>query len=196
MRGVSKVNSYFRTIANLTVAGTVFLTGCSNVIGPRYDRAPEDSYMIRSSASSSGLEFGSNDPYSDENYNCPTSPNVVPDYDYLFDGSGQYRVCKKKDSDSDILIHGRTSLSNSICIFPAHFVDVTTVYTRPDPMAPALPWFKCFQIAEAGIFASFPNTSFNAVFIVERGAEYQMRDCLKNGGNYYTCPSYSFGKFR
>jgi len=55
---------------------------------------------------------------------------------------------------------------------------------------------EAFQIAEAGIFASFPNTSFNAVFIVERGAEYQMRDCLKNGGNYYTCPSYSFGKFR
>lgn len=129
--------------------------------------------------------------YSEGMYQCPYSPNVTPDYDRYLDGSGHYNVCYHRDSREKILVHGRTRESDTICIYPVEIVDEQHVYVKPD--AQGLPWNTCVQVADTGVHAEFAGASFNAVIVVERHLNQQMRECLIGVGS---CPDYSFGRFR
>lgn len=118
---------------------------------------------------------------------CPDHPDVIPDYDSVRDGSGHFTVCSNPKDATSVLIHGEISHGSSICVFPALVVD--------DSNVSALPNWKCVPATEGGAMVSFPGFKFNAAFIVTNHERDQMRACLVQG-NYYLCPSYSFGKFR
>lgn len=166
----------------------VATTGCGNILKPYVPRAPEGSYG-RSPASVRPSTGGS-----PQGYACPDSPNVVPDYDYERDGTGQFSVCHNRDSQADILVHGSISQGTSICIFPAQVIDDQHIYVKPDVQT-GLPWSQCVEVTDQGAYARFEGISWNAAFIVESIHKSQMQSCLF-GGNYYGCPRYSFGRFR
>lgn len=161
------------------------LGGCGGVIKPVIPRALENSYQLNASTSADtdSLE-----------YHCPANPNIIPDYDYQLDGTGRYSACYHKTEKSKILIHGKTGQNDTICIFPAQIIDSKHVYTKPDTQTGG-PWHQCVSISNSGVFADFPNIEYNGLFIVESNDELQMSRCLI-GGNYYSCPTYSFGRFR
>jgi hypothetical protein len=127
-------------------------------------------------------------------YRCPSSTNVFPDEEYALNGGGRYTVCTTSKSAANILVHGTTSRSNRVCIYPAQVIDEQHVYVKPDTST-GLPWHQCSEISDLGVPASFPNINYNAVFIVEGPDESAMTSCLM-GGNYFACPEYSFGQFR
>ncbi len=130
----------------------------------------------------------------DANYTCPQSANTLPDYDYKNDGSGKYTVCEKKDSTAEILIHGKTSEYGAVCVFPVQVIDESHIYVKPD-VATGLPMVTCYEATKRGVYAKFAGVRFNATFIVEYQYANAMRACLLSG-NYYTCPNYSYGRFR
>jgi hypothetical protein len=130
----------------------------------------------------------------DPNYTCPDNPNVVPDYDWYHDGSEQFTVCPKNTSIYDILVHGKTHSSDTICVYPTQVIDSQHVYVKPD-VTTGLPLSVCIKIADTGVYANFDQINFNAAFIVEQPDDAAMRTCLYQG-NYTNCPRYSFGKFR
>jgi hypothetical protein len=169
------------------------VTGCGNLDASRY-RAPSDSY---GSVQASLDPLGTASSGLDKNFLCPSTANVVPDYDRDFDGSGFYRVCPSTISPYDVLIHGRTHASDTICVIPAEYIDATHVYLKPLVQGgqPQVSCLNAAQSAGAGVLATFPATRYNAVFIVESQYKDAMMACLP-GGNYLFCPPYSFGKFR
>ncbi|OFZ21749.1 MAG: hypothetical protein A2X94_15795 [Bdellovibrionales bacterium GWB1_55_8] len=178
----SKLISFFPALA-----ATVLLSACGNLSVPSVKKVPAGSYVT-------GPLVSADSPTTDDGFTCPSKPNVVPDYDWSFDDSGQYTVCQKRESRADIKIHGTTSDSNTICIFPVQYVDDEHIYTKPD-LTTGAPLAQCIQISPAGVFANFPDINFNAVFIVEKPYLAQMKTCLA-AGNYYGCPAYSYGVFR
>jgi hypothetical protein len=135
-------------------------------------------------------------PDAERNFRCPDSPNAKPDYDRDFDGSGFYRVCPSLVSPYDVLIRGKTHSSDTICVWPAEYINQGTVYLKPDRPG-GTPQVSCYNIHDNpnGVLASFLATRYNSVFVVEGQYKDQMAACLP-GGNYFLCPPYSFGKFR
>jgi hypothetical protein len=140
----------------------------------------------------------------DPEFSCPSSPNVVPDYDYDLDGSGYYNVCYHRTSQADIKFTGRTASSNVVCVFPAEYVNATNIFVKPDVDAGTnAPWYQCRELTgspdgatSSGVRMSFPGIRWNAAFIVEgTQAALEMQRCLAQN-NYYACPRYSFGIFR
>lgn len=131
---------------------------------------------------------------SEDDYACPSTSNIEPDYDRWLDGSMTFTACKHLDSAFKILIHGKTRASDTICVYPAQYIDQRNVYLKPD-LSGTGPLHQCMQISAAGVFVDFDRVNYNAVFIVEKSDESQMTNCLA-GGNYALCPIYSFGRFR
>jgi len=130
-------------------------------------------------------------------YTCPGSPNVVPDYDWAFNGTGYYTVCPSKSNLSDILVHGTPVAGTGVCIFPAEIAANGQVFAKPDvTKADGSPWVQCVQPGADGVHASFPGINWNAAFIVDVADVQQMGLCIQ-GGIYSYCPkNYSFGAFR
>lgn len=127
-------------------------------------------------------------------YECPTSNNVIPNYDVHFNGTDYFMVCPSVKAKSDILIHGTTYSSNTICVFPIQYNSYNNIYPFTDTTT-GLPAVQCVQAATSGAFVSFPGLSYNAVMIVEQPSEAQLSSCL-SADNFYACPFYSFGQFR
>lgn len=177
------MTQHFKTlIATLAL----LLTGCGQVYRNSLPQSLLGSYSVNNPSSS--FTINSNQ------FACPSSPNVLPDYDSRLDGTGRYTVCATPSSKSRILVHGKTTSSKQICIYPAQVIDQKHVYVKPD-LSTNLPWNQCSEIIDGGVTAQFDSIEFNAVFIVEEPDQAQMTSCLI-GGNYYSCPTYSFGKFR
>ena len=161
-------------------------SGCGQIINTHQDVAPGTSYQHISLTHST--------PPMDDGYQCPQKDNVVPDYDYQFDGTGFFKVCVNPISNYLIKIHGSTPSGGAICVFPAQIVDSRHTFTKPDNIG--APMFTCYEINKTGIVADFEKTNFNAAFIVDEKDREQMQYCLM-GGNYFACPkNYSFGRFR
>lgn len=178
--GLSKI-----TPTTLAITLAIALVGCGRLT-PGQLRVSASTWNPGSSTVS--------DPDSD--YNCPSGNNVVPEYDWSRDGSGQFQVCASKTNLDDILIHGKTASETQICVFPAQYQDSLHVYVKPDPKQPDLAWSTCVDTANAAqVILTFQDANYNAVFIVENSARSQMTSCLMQG-NSQLCPSYSFGKFR
>lgn len=184
----ASIRFFFSSSRSLAAAAAVLgiaLTGCGKLSNRYVARAPSSSYNV----SSSSYTVATNSDYA-----CPDSPNVVPDYDQLHDGSGYFTVCPSRAQKSDVLVHGEIAAGSQVCIFPAQVIDDAHIYVKPD-LQTGLPWVQCTDVAETGIYGSFPGINWNAAFIVSNLEKDQMRSCLATG-NYYACPSYSFGRFR
>jgi hypothetical protein len=137
---------------------------------------------------------------SDQNaltYNCPSQANVVPDYDWDFNGTGYYTVCPSKNNLSDILVHGNAPIQGPICVFPAQIASNGQVFAKPDVNKnDGSPWVQCLSPGNDGVHMSFTGISWNAAFIVDAADVQQMSLCIQ-GGIYMYCPKhYSFGSFR
>lgn len=188
-RHFDKKHFNFKTVAALLAA---LLSGCANFLTGPDKIGSKD-------VGNAGAEVLSYDPV---DYNCPYSPNVVPDYDWMLDGSGHFEVCSHKENQTDLLVHGQTHYSDEICLFPAEVVNSTgQIFLKLDLATNGL-LYKCIQADEGGVAARFDFTNFNALFIVEKPYLNQMLSCLSGpaGPSYFACPNnpgyYSYGRFR
>lgn len=127
-------------------------------------------------------------------FQCPSNPNVLPEYDQHLDGTGQYTACASTASTADLLLHGQTVSSTAICVYPAQYVDATHIFTKPDPSTGA-PIYSCQEISPDGVKVSFPSVNYNMVFVVEQPNRQAMSNCLITH-DYTSCPVYSYGRFR
>lgn len=178
----------FRKLALAAVALLLPLSGCGDLRYRNGTFAPAESQ----GRTGQGL-LGATDSLGAGTFACPSSPNVVPDYDWAFDGSGFYQVCPHLSSASSMLIAGDTGASATVCAFPANYVSESELYTKPD--ATGGPQYKCFSVPQGGGQLTFEETNFNSVFIVAKADRSQMTKCLM-ARNFHYCPAYSFGLFR
>lgn len=134
----------------------------------------------------------------EENFDCPFEDNVTPMEDWMLDGSGHFEVCPSKKNAAEILIHGQTYASDTICVFPVEWIDSSSVFVKPDLTNGAI-LYKCGKATSKGTTVKFENTDYNSVFIVESPYVQQFLKCAEGKD---VCPEtpytgyYSFGKFR
>jgi hypothetical protein len=176
------------------IVSAIALSACANTVKPNIVMGTQVAALTQQPFTAGGLNE------SDANaaaYNCPSSANVVPDYDWLFNGTGYYQVCPSKSNLSDILVHGTPPAAGPVCIFPAEIASNGQVYAKPDVNKnDGSPWVQCITPGVDGVHASFPGISWNAAFIVAGQDVQQMSLCIQ-GGIYSYCPkNYSFGSFR
>src|SRR5262249_30566162 len=125
---------------------------------------------------------------------CPQSANVIPDYDTNLNGTDLFTVCTSKQNNYDLLIHGTTESSPTICIYPATYADATHIYYKPDVQTGG-PLVTCVAAQSGGDKVSFNGINYNYVFIVEQPYEDQMTTCLTTM-SYEQCPHFSAGQIR
>jgi hypothetical protein len=171
-----------------TALGLCLASSACGVTPQQY--ASKDSYNRGYSADMSGLT----DPSEQGSFSCPVSANVTPHYDWNLDGTDFFTVCTSKDSAYDLIIHGKTHDSSTVCVYPLQYYSSSQIVWKAD--AQGFPMVKCQEISGAGngIAVTFDKTNFNALIIVEGPDSDQMRLCLTN--NNVPCPHYSYGKFR
>jgi hypothetical protein len=134
--------------------------------------------------------------YTDPNagYNCPGSPNVTPDSDTNLDGTDYFTVCTSKTADDNLLVHGSTEHSGTICVIPVMGSDDQNMQPVADPSSHQL-LMQCVSASSSGASVSFSSAQFNGVLIVESQDANGMISCMYSG-DYNTCPNYSFGMIR
>ncbi len=181
----------------LSLLGT--LASCGSMIAPSGISAPSGSYSAHVPAYNPTPDT---DP---RNYNCPSSPNLVPTNDQA--STQFFTVCPYRNAATGTLLEvaqGNTAYSSNpmICIFAAN--QETTVsngryVVRPtwvsDPADPTEPLFRCVDVSQLPAFVALPSTGrgqWNAALTVQKGTEFQMVACLK-ARNPANCPPYSFG---
>ena len=179
-----------KLLSLLLAASAMTLGGCGNFSNSRRVIAPESTYNPQGTVNEYSAAL------SDTSYDCPLYPNVTPDYDYDFDGSGHYTICKSRETQETVQIQGRTSLSDTICVFPTQYVNEDNSFWKPDPYNGG-PLSTCTTVNDTeGVYLTFAGITFNAVFVVDKSYRMQMATCLA-AGNYNLCPKYySYGRFR
>ncbi len=179
--------------ASLTLI--VGLTGCGNIGPSGGRRAPEDAY-------SRGLTTqGFADPQSYGATACQDRPyNVKPRSSSSYNGSGNYTACAIDGQSASVELHGETTSSDTICVFPGQYYapdqynDYPRVVWKVDQNG--FPMYKCQSISNAGgSLFTFNLTNYDFVYVVELPWKDQMRTCLLQG-NEYLCPNYASGRFR
>lgn len=173
------------------------LSACGNV--GSYDRTKiSTNYSTQSSASGGTTGNGYQNYLSeDPNYSCPLQSNVNPSYDpsvtALYD---HFTACTNKYNQTDIVVHGETSRSTTICAFPVQYVNDQQIVWIKDSTTNK-PIVKCQspESGKDGIYIRMTTSQYNALIIVESPDESAMSNCLSTG-NRYACPLFSFGKIR
>jgi len=137
-------------------------------------------------------------------YDCPFEANVSPSYNYDVNGSRHYKVCTPLADKSvfKVLLHGRPSYGDNVCVFPIQESNPADVRGRIDPSTKKAV-VRCFSTAkyhrtpDEGVELSFDGVIFNAALIVDGVDVAAMDYCLRNGLlKNPECPRYSYGKFR
>jgi hypothetical protein len=170
------------------------LTACANTVHRSVVTGNENSALTAQPFMPDGLNESAADAAA---FNCPDQPNVVPDYDWNFNGTGSFTVCPSNSNLSDVLVSGTSVVAGPVCIFPAQITSSGTVVAEQNPNnANGTPWVQCVTPGDDGVHASFPGINWNAAFIVDAQDVTQMSLCIQ-GGIYSYCPkNYSFGSFR
>lgn len=191
-RSFESLRQKLAVAASLTLI--IGLTGCGN-IGGSGRRAPEDAYSR--ALSSNGLA----DPDSIGVTRCQDRPyNVTPRSSSSYDGSGSYTACAITGQAYSVELHGETTTSETLCVFPAQYYppdqynDYPRVAWKID--SNGFPLYKCQDISnENGSLFTFNLTNYDFVYVVELPWKDPMRTCLLQG-NEYLCPNFASGKFR
>lgn len=173
----------------------VITTGCGNVFGPGANSISVKG--IGNNDTSTGVDPWGND----NNYSCSDNYNITPNNSSYSDRTGYYSVCTALGVANywNILVHGKTSTSDTICVFPAQEgTDGDFAWIR-DP-ARNEPTSLCAPATASGAYFSFPTLSrakigFNSVMIVEAPDLESMKRCLVQHFNTQ-CPNFSSGRFR
>ena len=162
-------------------------TGCGNV-GPHAGTTLQP--LSGAAAGTSPVQMASltNVP---SNYACPAQPNVVPTYDWTFDGTGDFTVCRDNGSLYSIFILGSVSTSPTVCVFPVQHVTATRLVYKLD--VNGQPMYQCANTEQEGIEMTFNLTNFDGVFIVAAQDKNSMIACFMSPGTV-NCPHYAQGK--
>lgn len=175
----------YNSLANhpLYPYGTVYATGYAS-----------GDYGMGGNFDPSSLYYGSQ-----QGFQCPASPNIVPAGGTNgVGGRDAYTACPNPQLPTALLVHGQTTVSTVVCVFPAQVsAGASQAYAEPDPST-GLPLYQCVDTSllpdpTEGIQFQF-STTFNAVFIVEGPDATTMQQCLASGVPS-ACPPYSYGKF-
>ena len=171
-------------------------TGCGNLLPSGVIHSPGYTVQSLSSKSSSSVDSFGND----SNYECDGLRTVVPQRGTSTDGSGYYSVCPSVDATQDwnILLHGKTVQSGTVCVFPSQTSFSGGISWIKDPNT-GRPAFLCAPTTASGAYYNFPSLAkakigFNSVIVIEAPEAPQMLRCIEQNFSY--CPDYSFGKFR
>ncbi|MEO7161888.1 MAG: hypothetical protein ABI041_03105 [Bdellovibrionia bacterium] len=176
-------------IALLIISIPVSLSiGCGRINASNINYAPANSTAFSGFSPSNKIAAS---------FSCPGVPNVVPNLDETVDGSDYFTVCTSKTigNFSDLLITGRFSSNNSLCVVPVQMLDPTHFMPKLD--AQKNPVYTCSAPTADGVLVSNPSAnsaSFNSIIIVESPELNNLVRCIQN--NFTNCPNYSFGKFR
>ncbi len=169
-------------------------TSCANSLGAK--AGPPNPYAT-------GVSFSDTSLYQNQQgvFTCPTAANVLPSgsASSTVGLNDQYTVCTDTASTAQILVHGQTSASSIVCVFPAQVIDAAHIYTKPD-LTTGLPWYQCVDTSQlptstTGASFTFTGIAFNAAFIVEGPDVQTMQRCLYTNAPG-ACPAYSYGEFR
>ena len=178
------------TVLLLMIATTMpaaLSVGCGQVLPKNINYAPANS-MVPASSPSSANKIAAN-------FTCPGTPNALPNLDETVTGNDYFSVCTSKTAGnfSDLLITGKSSASNSLCVVPVQMQSTTQFAPKLD--AKGYPIYSCSAPTADGVPVSLPSAnSFNAVIIVEAPYLNSLLTCLEE--NFADCPNYSFGKIR
>jgi hypothetical protein len=130
-------------------------------------------------------------------YDCPEQNNVHPDWDWMLDGTGHFRVCTQRGSQAGLKVHGMTRWSTQICVIPALSIGQSlNIFMNSSGVV-----HSCGFPDSNGYRPSFSGINYNSVFVVEQQFIQQMQYCLASA-NYGSCPSqngsayFSFGAIR
>jgi hypothetical protein len=201
----------------ITAGLAILATSCGNIVDS-YDATTElDESEIEFSAQEAN-ETWSGDSFSQselDEFNCPSKPNVMPDFDRAINGTNRYRVCVSKKTNYSYLVEGESSTTGaSVCLIPATYVNPTqggtkagySVFVDPTNKTKVLKF--CYQpsdldAARVSFQEGFKNyrdpldpkkpVTINGFFIVTEQDLAQMQVCLKSG-IAIACPAYSFGR--
>jgi hypothetical protein len=155
-------------------------TSCANGAKPNYNAATNSAESVSPFVANGGT-------VTNGSFTCPLNPNVTPKNDTNFNGTDQFTVCVNPQVSGEIMINGETNSANQICVFPA-------VSTAAGVVANTSVQIQCPMLQSGGITLSYPNITYNAVYIVEAPYAAQMLYCLESGQN---CPAtYSYGEFQ
>jgi hypothetical protein len=182
---MKKLNYISLLIISLPISLSV---GCGRINPSNINYAPGSSMAISN--------YSSINKFAD-NYSCPSSPNVVPNMNQTVDGSNNFKVCTSKIAGdfSNLLITGKFSPSNSLCVIPLQLLD--PAHFTPKFDVQGNPIYACAAPTAEGVFISSPmanSANFNAIIVVESPELNNLVRCIKN--NYTNCPNYSFGEIR
>ena len=170
----------------ITSIPAVLSVGCGRAFPSNINYAPANSIVS---------------PYtylSGANFSCPGLPNVIPNMEQAIDGSDYFTVCTSKaiGNFSDLMITGKFSAANSLCVVPVQMLDINHFKAKLDTQGN--PVYTCSaRNADGAVLISNPmanSPSFNAIVIVESPHLNNLISCIQN--NLANCPNFSFGKIR
>jgi hypothetical protein len=179
-------------ITSAALLAALIGAGCANHPGARRG-------VVTTSSGSEGLTGGGSGSGGGGTitYDCPEENNVHPDWDWMLDGTGHFRVCTQRGSQAGLKVHGMTRWTNQICVIPAISIGQTlNIFMNSSGVL-----HTCGIPDSNGYRPSFPGINYNSVFIVEQQFITQMQLCLATA-NYGACPSqngsayFSFGAIR
>lgn len=173
----------FKSFLLIALSGAIpsLMSGCGAVDSGAYSKTKYsiDNAMFSQTSADAG-------------YNCPSSPQVLPNQDINFDGSQRYVACRNTGTATQILLKGYSSSSAMVCVYPIQYINTNQFVYKASPSG--LPMFQCGDMQNTyRLEASFPATNFNAVIVVDYTDQLNMSRCLANG---QTCPNYSIGKLQ
>jgi len=188
MKKVTTRHSHFSRRSRMSISGIalLLLSSCGVTYVNPYNLPPADATGHTTIAAVTAPALSTDNGQ----YTCPSSPNVVPSGSNVnptnaagtaaFDN---FTVCKDTATPSQILIHGSTESSNTLCVYPV--LNQTLLYSGSSLMV------QCQPITSSGVVINF-GTTFDSVIIVESQNESAMTSCLVNG-YLASCPQYSIG---
>jgi len=202
------------------IISSLMMSGCINLNAkPGSIKAGKNS-DAQTSAASTSQYFEYNSATENQTELCPASPNVVPYYDFDFDGTNHYSVCRAKGgtdaSNGKYSIHGtpsKAATSRVVCAVPIFYVDEEVLHqfkTQPSLAVKPYHYFSntsqyddditnvpvyCDDASDSLAEVFFTGVEFNYMMVFEKRYETQIRTCLVTG-NFASCSRYAFGAIR
>ena len=184
------------------------LPGCGNLVAPSGISAPPSYYGQGATYSGQAPTTANTNP---SNYLCPSYANIKPQSGNNDPNSfNYYKLCPDRMSSSSThFMITETSLNpvsnQTVCVFAAHQRVLSANLATPqisvqwvsEPGSPNTPLYRCADLSRTSAFLTFPDSGlevqWNAAWIVAKGSETLMAQCLSN--SKVACPAFSYGIF-
>lgn len=178
------------------VLGSAFITYSCAPAAPDQTAAPTDAYSSTSILGQTSLGGAAANP--DES-SCPDQANVSPGFNFSFNGSGYFKVCKTLTSTTRLLIQAQSNRNSSVCVFPAVHSANGQIFMIPDgSTSSSSALARCVAVPTSGYATiDFPNgTSFDSIYVVDQTDEAAMLSWVASQRGSVSTPKYSYGSLR